>query len=109
MEKLKNPAYKDSFKILLHPPLTPDSFNLEDEHPTIYLVCHVQDQNDDNSPPFYLSLNIHDKLLHNFLLDYGASHNLMPNKVMDELGLEITRKYHEIGRASCRERVSSPV
>ena len=89
---LKNPGYKESFKSLLQPPLTHNSVNIEDEHPTIYLGCHVQDQNDDNSPPFYLSLNIHDKLLHNFLLDFGASHNIMPKKVMDELGLEITKK-----------------
>ena len=93
---LKYPAYKESFKSLLQPPLTPDSVNLEDEHPTIYLGSHVQDQNDDNSPHFYLSLSIHDKFLHNCLLDSGASHNLMPKKVMDELGLEITKKYHDL-------------
>ena len=58
LELLKNPTYKDSFKSLLQPPLAPDSVNLEDEHPTIYLGFHVQDQNDDNSPPFYLSLYI---------------------------------------------------
>ena len=57
---------------------------------------HVRDQNDDNSPPFYLSLNIHKTLLHKFLLDLGASHNLIPKKVMDELGLEITKQYHEL-------------
>jgi len=33
-------------------------------------------------PPFYVSLNIHDKILHNAMLDYGASHNLMPKSVM---------------------------
>ena len=51
---------------------------------------------DDNSLPFYLSLNIHNKFLHNCLLDSGASHNLMPKKVMDELGLEITKQYHDL-------------
>lgn len=91
LKLLKNPAYKESFKSMLQPPLTPDSVNLEDEHPTIYLGCHVQDQNDDSSPPFSLSLNIHETLLHNWLLDFGAFHNLMPKKVMDELGLEISK------------------
>ena len=46
-------------------------------------------------PPFYISLNIHDKVLHNCLLDSGASHNLMPKVVMDELGLNITKPYHD--------------
>jgi hypothetical protein len=32
----------------------------------------------------------------NCLLDSGASHNLMPKAVMDELGLEITKSYHDI-------------
>jgi len=31
--------------------------------------------------------------LHNAMLDSGASHNLMPKVVMDELGLDITRPY----------------
>jgi hypothetical protein len=51
---------------------------------------------DDSSPPFYTSLNIHDKVLHNCLMDLGASHNLMPKGVMDELGLEITKAYHDL-------------
>jgi len=51
---------------------------------------------DENSPSFYVSLIIHDKILHNFLLDIGASHNLMPKAVMDELGLDITKSYHDL-------------
>ena len=38
-------------------------------------------------PPFYVSLNIHDRILHNAMLDSGASHNLMPKVVMESLGL----------------------
>ena len=44
-------------------------------------------------PPFFVSLNIHDNILHNAMLDSGASHNLMPKVVMERLGLEITRPY----------------
>lgn len=40
-------------------------------------------------PQFYVSLNIHDKILHNAMLASGASHNLMPKVVMERLGLEI--------------------
>ena len=50
----------------------------------------------DSCPPFYISLNIHDKILHNCLLDSGASHNLMPKVVMDELDLSITKTYHDL-------------
>ena len=50
----------------------------------------------ENSPSFYVLLTIHDKILHNCLLDTGASHNLMPKAVMDELGLDITRPYHDL-------------
>ena len=55
----------------------------------------VEDR-DDSSPPFYTSLNIHDKVLHNCLMDSGASHNLMPKAFMEELGLEVTRAYHDL-------------
>jgi hypothetical protein len=50
----------------------------------------------DSSPPSYTSLNIHDRVLHNFLMDSGASHNLMPKTVMEELGLEVTKAYHDL-------------
>jgi hypothetical protein len=55
----------------------------------------VEDR-DDSSPPLYTSLNIHDKVLHNYLMDSGASHNLMPKIVMEELGLEVTKAYHDL-------------
>eukprot|EP00253_Pinus_taeda_P030356 PITA_30356 len=51
---------------------------------------------DENSPSFYVSLTTHDKILHNCLLDTGANDNLMPKAVMDELGLDITRPYHDL-------------
>lgn len=34
--------------------------------------------------------------LHNTMLDLGASHNLMPKVVMDNIGLDITRPYKDI-------------
>jgi hypothetical protein len=54
------------------------------------------EERDDSSPPFYTSLNIHDKVLHNCLMDSGASHNLMPKIVMEELGLKVTKAYHNL-------------
>jgi hypothetical protein len=72
-----------------------DMVNLEDENPTITIGPHIEDRID-ASPPFYISLNIHDKILHNCLMDSGASHNVMPKVVMEELGLDITRPYHDL-------------
>ena len=51
---------------------------------------------DESFPLFFISLNVHDKILHNYLLDSGASHNLMLKAVMDELGLSITKPYHDL-------------
>lgn len=55
---------------------------------------HVEDRGD-SVPPFYVTLTVHDKLLHNCMLDSGAYHNLMLKSVMEELGLEITKSYHD--------------
>ena len=71
------------------------SINLQDEKPAVILGPMVEDRND-SSPPFYTSLNVHDKVLHNFFMDSGASHNLMTKTVMEELGLEVTRAYHDL-------------
>jgi len=72
-----------------------DSINLQDDKPAIVLSPIIE-PTDNNSPYFYVSLTIHDKILHNFLLDTGASHNLMPKAIMEELGLDITRPYHDL-------------
>jgi hypothetical protein len=72
-----------------------DILNIYDDKPTITLGLMVEDR-DEGCPPFYISLNIHEKTLHNCLLDSDASHNLMPKAVMDELGLEITKPYHDL-------------
>jgi hypothetical protein len=72
-----------------------ESVNLQDEKPVVMLGPLIEDR-DDSSPPFYTSLNIHDKVLHNYLMDLGASHNLMPKIIMEELGLEVTKTYHDL-------------
>jgi ribonuclease HI len=97
-ELVKHEDFKRSLSKMLMPeaPNHPtDSVNLQDEKPTVILGPMVEDR-DDSSPPFYTSLNIHDKVLHNCLMDSGASHNLMPKTVMDELGLEVTKAYHDL-------------
>jgi hypothetical protein len=56
---------------------------------------HMKDDFD-AFPPFYISLNFHDKILCNCLMDFRASHNVMPKVVMEELGLEITKPYQDL-------------
>ena len=51
---------------------------------------------EEDVPPFYVTLKIHDLLLHNTMIDSGASYNLMPKEVMDNLGLDITRPYKDL-------------
>jgi ribonuclease HI len=97
-ELIKHEGFKKRFSELLQseasiPPI--DSINLQDEKPVVILGPMVEDR-DDSSPPFYTSLNIHDKVLHNCLMDSGASHYLMPKTVMEELGLEVTQAYHDL-------------
>ena len=55
----------------------------------------VESSQEDDVPPFYISLRIHYLYLHNAMLDSGASHNLMPKTIMDNLGLDITRPYQD--------------
>ena len=48
---------------------------------------------DEEAHPFYLSLNVHDMIVHNAMIHSKASHNLMPKRVVESLGLEVTRPY----------------
>ena len=39
-------------------------------------------------PPFYVSLIIEDKIIHNYMIDSGASSSIMPKSVADLLGIK---------------------
>ena len=95
---MKNESFKRSILEALEPKAIQasiDYVNLQDDKLAIVLSPMIENC-DDNSPSFYVCLTIHEKILHNFLLDTGASHNLMPKAVMDELGLNITKSYHDL-------------
>ena len=51
---------------------------------------------DSSTPHFYISLLVHDLLLHNCMFDSGASHNLMPLSVMKQLNLQVTKPYRDL-------------
>jgi hypothetical protein len=72
-----------------------DSVNLQDEKPTVILGPMVE-YRDDSSPPFYTSLNIHDKVLHNCLMDSGALIISCPKLSWKNSGLEVTKAYHDL-------------
>jgi ribonuclease HI len=98
VELMKTDPFRKSVLKALQPPAHvtfSDTINLEDENPAITIGPHIEDRSD-ASPPFYISLNIHEKILHNCLMDSGASHNVMPKVVMDELGLDITKPYLDL-------------
>jgi hypothetical protein len=72
-----------------------DVLNLEDDKPNITFGPHFEGAKD-TIAPFYITLNVYDQLLHNCMLDSGASHNVMPKIIMDKLGLHITRTYGDL-------------
>ena len=74
----------------------PDILEVTEDYPTIILGPKIEETEDEDVPPFYLILNVHYMILHNVLLDSGASHNLMPKVVVDSLWLEITMPYKNL-------------
>jgi len=95
---LKKPMYQSQVTSLLLPPETPtisDSVNLQEERPIVMFGPHIEEI-DPSTPPFYVSLVIHDLLLHNCMLDSAASHKLMPLSVMEQLGIQITCPYKDL-------------
>ena len=61
------------------------------DNPTIALGSQIDIVDNEKVPPFYMRLNVHSMVLHNSMLDLGASHTLMPKGVVESLGLEIRR------------------
>ena len=90
---MKNSSYKGQVsKILSLDPLF-DMVNVEDDQPELIFGPALDGESPDSDvPPFYISLRLHNYVLHNAMFDSGASHNLMPRAIMEKLGLDITRK-----------------
>ena len=67
--------------------------NLTDDQPKLLFGPEVEGKYQDGTmPPFYIGLYIHDMIIHNIMFDFGASHNLMPIDIMEELGLSCTNE-----------------
>jgi hypothetical protein len=94
----KNPIYRKQIAKIIsfsENESQADVINLEDDKPNIIFGPHFEGARD-TVAPFYITLTVYDHLLHNCMLDFGASHNVMPKAIMDRLGLEITRPYGDL-------------
>jgi len=68
-----------------------DIVNVADDEPTILFSPALEGSPEDSEvPTLSLSLKLHNFILHNAILYFGASHNLMPKVIMDKLRLSIT-------------------
>jgi hypothetical protein len=61
------------------------TINIVDNQPKLLFGLEVDGKYESGDVhPFYVSLNIHEKTLHNAMVDSGDSHNLMPKDVMEK-------------------------
>jgi hypothetical protein len=98
VELAKNPVYRKQLTKMINLSdleSQSDVINLEDDKPNITFGPHFEGVRDIVAP-FYITLNVHDHLLHNCMLDSRDSHNVMPKSIMDKLELEITRPYGDL-------------
>ena len=54
------------------------------------------DRGNEENAPFFITLIMNDYLLHNCMLDSGASSSVMTKRVMEQFNLRISRPYHNI-------------
>ena len=101
-ELMKNPSYKESVLKMINSasnqPIS-DTINLQEENPSFFIGSALAEKTKNEagaSPPFYITLTVHEQMIHNCLLDSRASHNLIPKVVMEALGLSITKPYHDL-------------
>lgn len=96
-EIMKNTTYRAQISKMFNTDPMLDAVNVEDDQPELIFGPALNGESPESDvPPFYISLRIHDYVLHNAMFDSGASHNLMPKAIMEKLGLDITRKYHDL-------------
>jgi len=93
----RHEVYREKINRSLQIPENRDAVNVLDDQPELLFGPEVNGKTRNGGvPPFYVSLKIHDKVLHNAMFDSDASHNLMPKSVMERLDLDITRPYKDL-------------
>jgi len=97
IELAKHHIYKQQIKKSLQLTNNKDDVNVLDDTPELLFGLEVDGKTASAGVlPFYVSLHIHNNILHNAMFDSGASHNLMPKSVMERLNLDITRPYKDL-------------
>ena len=80
---INNPCYKNLVLKMMGSAASQvpsDTVNLQEENPKFFIGSALAEKTENDAslyPPFYITLTIYDQMIHNFLLDSGASHNLM--------------------------------
>jgi hypothetical protein len=88
-EAVKIPSIKECFNTFF-------SGTAEPMDPPIMLQAdHFRIQYGEN-PPFFMTLMMNNKYLNNCMLDTGAGANMMSLKVMQQMGLKVTRPYRNV-------------
>jgi len=98
VELAKNPTYKKKIPKSIsfsEDEIQADVINLEDDKMNIVFGPHFEGVKDIVAT-FYITLTLFNKLLHKCMLDSRASHNVIPEAIMDKLGLKITRPYGDL-------------
>jgi len=88
-EVIKIPSVKERFDNFLQGsdgPMDP---------PIMLQAAHFRVQYDEH-PPFFLTLIMNNKSLNNCMLDSGAGANMMSLKVLQQIGLNVTRLYRNV-------------
>ena len=73
-ELLRNNEYRDMITIMVkgQGESQSDILKLTNDNPTISFGTKVENIDDEEVPPFYLSLSVHDMVVHNAMLELGA-------------------------------------
>ena len=66
-ELLRNREYRDKIIDMVRSrgQFQPDILEVDDDAPTIVFGSKIENVDDDEAPPFYLSINVHDMIVHN--------------------------------------------
>ena len=77
-----------------------DQKNMEKQLVVAYqdapVILQVGDKGNQKNQPFFITLLTNKFHLQNCMLDSGATSNVMPKKVMEQLNLRISRPYHNM-------------
>jgi len=94
---MKKDVYRSQFIKSLKIEEGTNTVNLSDEQLKLLFGLEFEGKSQDgNVPPFYVSLNIHDFILHNAMLVSGDFHNIMPRVIMEKLRLGIIIPYKDL-------------